>query len=155
MGDKMGTTDLLNSLKQQEKNLREFLEAILRKQKAIVNSDLEALETALHEEEKLLGSIQSVENKRINLLKDLNEVYSPENKSVKLSDFLNSGGQYLEENFSLNARKVQDNIRNLIEYINRVNFQNKVLIDNAREIIKLTFAEIVASQKKSLLDKRV
>ncbi len=150
----METKQLAKILKEQEKNLKEFLDAALQKQKGIISQDFEEIQKAIALEEKLLRKINSTEKIRNEFIKEMSIKYSLELNSSSLSGIIKIYETKQDPNLDVFV-KLQKTLKNLIDKIWQVNWQNRVLIDNARNFIKETIHALNHSNKKPLLDRKI
>ena len=150
----METKQLAKILKEQEKNRKEFLDAALQKQKGIISQDFEEIQKAIALEEKLLRKINSTEKIRNEFIKEMSIKYSLELNSSSLSGIIKIYETKQDPNLDVFV-KLQKTLKNLIDKIWQVNWQNRVLIDNARNFIKETIHALNHSNKKPLLDRKI
>lgn len=150
----MKANDLVTALKEQEQNLKQFLECSLNKQKAIVQNDIENLHNLLNSEEKILSQIEN-NGKKISLVIDkLSKEYGLELEAISLSEFLNSVQNKSEVNIKV-VNLLRNSIKDLISKSSRINEQNKILIDHSRNFLRETIAVLIGLNKRPLLDKKV
>jgi len=151
----MDEKDLIKTLMELEERLIKLSVAAKQKQEALVKSNLKLLQATIAEEEKFIYEIEETEKKRISVLTDLNNKFMIKEKSMKLDDFLNGAKNKLDERMAARIIKLRNNIRGHIKSIERLNLQNKILTDTARDFIKMTVAKLIGPKRKSFLDKRV
>lgn len=150
----MKTNELINTLKEQEESLRQFLECSISKQKAIVKNDIESLHNSLNREEKILSQIDNNGKKITSVLENLSHEYGLEPGPISLSEFLNS----VVDNSEINVKVInllRNSIKDLIGRSSKINEQNKILIDHSRNFLRETIAVLIGLSKRPLLDRKV
>ena len=149
----MEMSDLFRCLKEQHQVLQEYLDMLLKHQKAIIFADAAGLEETIKSESDLLFNIGSCETRRQKIMQQLSVKYSLEINSNKLSDFLNEIKK--KKLFdTANIVKLQNSIKKLILETIKINSQNKFLIEQARNFIKETIAAFTSTNRNALVDRR-
>ena len=149
----MEVNDLFRCLKEQHQALQIYLDIILAHQKAIISADAAALDATIRSESECLFRVGNCETRRQEILSGLSAKYLLENKSNKLSDFIKEINK--KKLFDTrNLAKMQNSMKNLITEIIKVNSQNKLLIEQARNFIKETIAAFMSMNKNSLVDRK-
>ena len=149
----MEMSDLFRCLKEQHQVLQEYLDILLKHQKAIISADAAGLEETIKSESDLLFNIGSCETRRQKIMQQLSVKYSLEINSNKLSDFLNEIKK--KKLFdTANIVKLQNSIKKLILETIKINSQNKFLIEQARNFIKETIAAFTSTNRNALVDRR-
>lgn len=145
--------ELLISLNEQHSNLNEFLEIVQKQQRALIESNITSLEECILSEEKILKRIEAGEKVREEVMQKLSQTYSIKLNSLSVSDFLNQLGTaknpVIEKIF-----KMSKELKSVITQINKINYQNKKLINHSRNFIKETVNVIFGNSGSQLLDKR-
>lgn len=150
----MEMNNLFNELNKQHELLQKFLDLISLQQKAIIVSDIKSLEETLKKESIFFNEIETNQKLMIEAIQNLAKKYSLNLKSNKLSDFLNA----LEDNNKVKLGglfELQASLKKLINKINIVNNQNKMLISQARNFIKEIISVFANSNKSQILDRKV
>ncbi len=150
----MEMINLFDELKKQQELLQRFMDLISLQQKAIIDGDINSLEETLKKESVYFHEIEVNQKMTIETIKKLAEKYSLTLKSNRLSDFLDA----LEDKKEIKLgsfKKLQSSLKKIINNINYVNNQNKMLISQARNFIKEMIGVLVNSNKSSILDRKV
>jgi hypothetical protein len=149
----MEMKDLFNSLKDQHEFLQTFLDTIILQQKAIINNDIRGLEETIKTEGALLINVDRYEKQMAEILKQLSEKYSINSSSNKLVDFINGlrGKRELNPN---NIVKLHSSLKKLVSQIMKINDQNRMLIDQARNFVKETVSALVNNNQSAIFDRK-
>ena len=126
--------DLIVVLEQENSEYELLLELSNRKTGFIVAAQLLELEKITDEEQIVVNRIHQLENKRENLMNDIANVINKDVKTMRLSDLLVMLEQRPEEHQKL--AKVYDRLKSAVHEVERVNGQNRVLIENALEMVR-------------------
>ena len=150
----MEMTDLFNLLKEQHQFLEAFLNTIVLQQRAIIESDLKGLEETIKTEGALLINFDNYEMHMTEMIRELSKKYSLNAQSGKLTDFVNT----LKGKREFNPKsfiKLQISLQKLMEQIMKINNQNKLLVDQARNFIKETVSALVNNSQNPILDRKI
>jgi lipopolysaccharide biosynthesis regulator YciM len=150
----MNTNELATALEKQEQNLKNFLECSKKKQKAIIQNDIEKLHNSLSYEEKLLSEIEENNSNISSVIGNLVETYELNLSANSLSEFLSAVNNETEINVKV-IKLLQNSIRELIGSSAKINEQNKILIEHSRNFLKETISLLVGLNKGPLLDRKV
>jgi len=151
----MDEKDLIKTLAGLEESLIKLFETAKQKQEALVNNNINLLESAVSAEERFIRNVENAEKTRIAVLNELNKKYTLNLTSLKMNEFLSGAKNRLDEKNVAQIIKLQGRIKKYIAGIETLNQQNQYLIDTARDFIKSTIAELVGPQRKSFLDRKV
>ncbi len=149
----MELNNLYRCLKEQRQILSDYLEALLKHQKAIINGDNKGIEDTLKSIGMILFNIGNCETLRQNIVQQISVQHSLKISSNKLSDFIAEADRLKLFN-TKEIVKVQSSIKKLIMEIIKVNDQNKTLINQARAFIKELIIELTSANKNVLVDRR-
>ena len=145
--------ELLNTLTEQHSNLNEFLEIVQKQQRALVESNITSLEECILNEEKILKRIEAGEKAREEVMQKLSQTYSIKLNSLSVSDFMNQLGNAKNPMIE-KIITISKELKSFISQINKINSQNKKLINHSRNFIKETVNVIFGNSGSQLLDKR-
>jgi FlgN protein len=149
----MELTNLYRCLKEQHQILNEYLDALLKHQKAIINGDSKEIEATLKSIGILLFNIGNCETLRQDIIQQISAKNSFQVKSHKLSDFIDEVNSHKLFN-TRDIIKIQASMKKLILEIIKVNDQNKILIDQARTFIKELIGAFSSANRNVLIDRR-
>lgn len=150
----MEMTDLFRSLKDQHQFLETFLNTVTLQQRAIIENDMTGLEETLKTEGALLLHIEKFEKQIIKILKELSVKYELETETGKLSEFIEA----MQQKKKINSKplvKFQISMKKLAMQIAKINAQNRILVEQARNYVQGTIAAIVNSNKSQLFDRKI
>ena len=150
----MGINELESVLGEQQQNLKNFVECAASKQKALVKNDLEQLQQALLDEEKLLSQMESTGSKLSSTIGELAEEYSLDLESNSISEFIKAVKFRADVNVKV-INLLQNSIRELIAKAIYTNEQNRILIEHSRNFIRETIVNLVALNNNQLLDRKI
>ncbi len=146
--------ELESILKQQEQNLQHFYEMMIIKQKNLIEQDFEGLQESLLSEEKILTAVDE-QNRRLSfLIKDLADKFSLNMKSNSLSEFMEAVNDQADINIKV-IYQLKNSLIELTSKCEKLNYQNKVLIEHSRNFIKETIAKLFAINNNKILDQKV
>ncbi|MBA4250797.1 MAG: hypothetical protein C0425_02045 [Chlorobiaceae bacterium] len=148
----MELKNLFDLLSEQEKNLTQLLNVVVKKQRAIIENNYQALDDSVFQEETILTQIVNVEKKRIELTSKMVQKYQLKAESLKLSHFLDSISKYIPTEMYDEFQELKLSIREKSEKVNKTNEQNMALIEHSREFIKQTLAILTNGSKKQILN---
>lgn len=149
----MEINQLNKVIKEQHECLQNFLTVVKLQQKSLIENDLEGLEDSIAKEEKILTLLNRIKDEKARVIKNLAEENNIILKNFSLGDLLENFKNKTEIKFS-NLEKVQFSIKNLILQIDKINQQNKILIEHSRNFIKETI-NILVNKNKPILDRKV
>ncbi|GJQ63653.1 MAG: hypothetical protein SCALA702_27060 [Melioribacteraceae bacterium] len=122
-------------LQKQKDKLDHYLQLVKEKQEVLVSNDVAQLQVLITSEQKLLIEIKTVEQEWLGVLKQNLDYKNQEVSDIKF---------------------LQQEIKELVLEINRINNINKYLISNTREFIKEVMTSIFKnSKKRSLIDRKI
>jgi hypothetical protein len=131
---------------------------IKTKQEALIKRDLEELNLSMESEEKYISMIEKEEENRLRLLSSIIEAYKLENGNtelLKLPNFIAAvEGIYSEDEIE-SLKDKQETVRQLSEKVITINHQNKLLIENAKNLVREIITTAVGDQKHSIIDRRI
>ena len=149
----MEMKDLFNSLKEQHEFLQTFLDTVILQQKAIINNDIRGLEETIKIEGALLINVDHYEKQMADVLKQLSEKYSIDTPSNKLVDFINALRGKREFNPN-SIMKLHSSLKKLVSQITKINDQNRMLIDQARNFVKETVSALIINNQSPIFDRK-
>ncbi len=150
----MEMIDLIRSLKDQHQFLEAFLNTIMLQQRAIIENDMTGLEETIKTEGALMIYIEQHEKKVMEIISELAKKYSIEVPSKKLSDFVSEVKTKKKIEVGT-IEKIQGSLKKLILKIAKVNTQNKILIEQARNFVQDTISSIISLNKNQILDRKI
>ncbi len=145
---------LLTVLENQKKDLQSLLEAIRKKQEALVSRNTTALEDIIKQEEKLLLKIQNNEEKRLDSIIEIYKNLNISNDNFKLSKLISVLEGKTDEKQLKTLRGLNHTIKGYISEIMKLNRQNMFLIQHTRQFVSETISAILNTTTKSLIDKK-
>ncbi|HED08925.1 MAG TPA: hypothetical protein ENI57_12455, partial [Ignavibacteria bacterium] len=131
-----------------------YLGILIKHQEAIISGNIDELEKTIKSEGALSIVVENYKNKIVNVIKDLSGKYLLKLKNYRLSDFITavkSNERYDTDKLS----KMQNSLTKMGSEIIKVNNQNKLLIDQARYLIKGTISIIVNENNVPILDRTI
>lgn len=134
--------NLIEVLDKESQEYENLLDLSLKKTPVIVSGSLDELAKITDEEQIIVGNITHLEHDREGLFKDIANVINKDVKTLKLSDLITILGQRPEEQQKL--AKVYDRLKAAVHELERVNGQNRALIENALEMVQFDMNVIQA-----------
>ena len=150
----MEMSDLFDVLKEQYESLHAYLGTLIKHQEAIISGNIDELEKTIKNEGALSIIVENYKNKIVNVIKNLSGKYLLKLQNYKLSDFI-TAVNYNERYDTDKMSKMQDSLMKMGNEIIKVNNQNKLLVDQARYLIKGTISIIVDENNAPILDRTI
>ena len=150
----MKTAKLSEVLDQQYRNLKKLLEVVKKKQRALVERNIEALEECIRLEERILLNIQSVEKKRYEIINGIIENLGLKENDFGLSSILLKLQNRISKNEFDQLTNFEKDIKETAFQITGINERNKFLIQHSRQFINETINTVLNSKKDSILDRK-
>lgn len=126
--------NLIEVLDKESQEYENLLDLSLRKTPVIVKGSLDELAKITDEEQIIVGKISHLDHEREELFVDIANVINKDVKTMKLSDLIAMLEQRPEEQQKL--AKVYDRLKAAVHEVERVNGQNRALIENALEMVQ-------------------
>ena len=136
--------NLIDILDQECTLYEQLLELSSNKTPIIVKGDLDALAKITDEEQRIVGSIQSLDKKRIVAMEDIANVLNKDVNSLKLTDLIIVLEKRPDEQKNLALRR--DRLVNVADNVRRVNGQNQELLISSLEMVQFEMNIIQASK---------
>lgn len=131
----MNIETLKNILLKQKEKLDNYLQLVREKQDVLVSNNVGKLQVLITSEQKILIEIKTIEQEWLGVLKQNLDYRNQEVSEIK---------------------SLQQEIKEIVLEINRINNINKYLISNTREFIKEVMTSIFQnSKKRSLIDRKI
>ena len=126
--------NLIEVLEKESGEYENLLALSTRKTPVIVAGNLEELAKITDEEQIVVGRIGRLDAKRQEVFADIANVINKDVKTLKLSDLIEILKQRPEEQQKL--AKVHDKLKTAVHEVQKVNGQNRTLIQNALEMVE-------------------
>lgn len=134
--------NLIEVLDKESQEYENLLDLSLRKTPVIVKGSLDELAKITDEEQIIVGKISHLDHEREELFVDIANVINKDVKTMKLSDLIAMLEQRPEEQQKL--AKVYDRLKAAVHEVERVNGQNRALIENALEMVQFDMSVLQA-----------
>ncbi|HMN22883.1 MAG: flagellar export chaperone FlgN [Ignavibacteriaceae bacterium] len=135
--------------------LSDFINTLKLLQRSIVNSELDEIEIAIEQEEKILHRIKNCEERRSEAVTMALKNYKIEvEKSEaldKLADVLLSIDPELSEEFN----QVRTILLEKVKEVLLLNSQNEIIISNSRQFIRDLIKNILGTKKENFFDRKI
>ena len=126
--------NLIEVLEEESREYRSLLGLSMEKTPVIVSGDLEKLAKITDEEQIVVSRINHLDGKRQEVFADIANVINKDVKTLKLADLIAMLASRPKEQQEL--AKVHDELSSVVHEVERVNGQNRVLIQNALEMVE-------------------
>ncbi|MBR5799808.1 MAG: flagellar protein FlgN [Lachnospiraceae bacterium] len=126
--------NLIEVLEEESREYRSLLGLSMEKTPVIVSGDLEKLAKITDEEQIVVSRINHLDGKRQEVFADIANVINKDVKTLKLADLIAMLASRPKEQQEL--AKVHDELSSVVHEVSRVNGQNRVLIQNALEMVE-------------------
>ncbi len=145
---------LFKALKEQYEFLNAYLGVLTQHQEAIINGNIVEMEETIKSEGALLIIVEKYQNKIVDVIKNLSAEYSLRLQNYRLSDFIKAI-KYNNRFDTDKLSKMQESLTKMGNEIIKVNNQNKLLVDQARYLIKGTITSIANEKNAPILDRTI
>ena len=126
--------NLIEVLDKESREYESLLGLSMKKTPVIVSGNLEELAKITEEEQIVVSVISNLDNKRQELFADIANVINRDVKTLMLADLVDLLAQRPQEQQKL--AKVHDRLKTVVHEVERVNNQNRMLIENALEMVE-------------------
>ncbi|MBQ8879108.1 MAG: flagellar protein FlgN [Lachnospiraceae bacterium] len=126
--------NLIEVLDKESREYESLLGLSMKKTPVIVSGNLEELAKITEEEQIVVSKIVNLDNKRQELFADIANVINRDVKKLMLADLVDILAQRPQEQQKL--AKVHDRLKTVVHEVERVNNQNRTLIQNALEMVE-------------------
>ena len=122
----------------------------MKKTPVIVAGAMEELAKITDEEQNVVSKISRLEQRREEVFADIANVINKDVKTLKLSDLIEMLASRPEEQQKL--ARVHDKLSSAVHEVKRVNEQNRILIENALEMVEFDMNMLQAMKKENIVD---
>lgn len=126
--------NLIEVLGQESEEYEGLLALSRKKTKIIVSADLEELQRITDDEQEVVGRINRLEKKRVEVTADIANVLNRDVDNLKLSNLIELMSPRPAEQAKLT--EAHDRLRASVHELQRINEQNKELLGNALEMVE-------------------
>lgn len=125
---------LIEVLEKESQEYESLLGLSMKKTPVIVSGDLKELAKITDEEQTVVGKINRLDSERQVLFTDIANVINKDVKTLILTDLIQMLSPRPEEQQKL--AKAHDKLKTVVRNVERVNEQNRILIQNALEMVE-------------------
>lgn len=126
--------NLIEVLAEESREYENLLGLSMKKTPVIVAGNLEELAKITDEEQIVVGKLNRMDARRQEVFTDIANVINRDVKKLKLSDLIDLLAQRPDEQQKL--AKVYDKLKSVVHEVERVNGQNRMLLQNALEMVE-------------------
>lgn len=126
--------NLIDVLGQENSEYEALLELSRKKTPAIVSGDLEELQKITDDEQKMVNRIANLEKQRMEITVDIANVLNKDVRTLKLTDLIAMLSARPTEQRALAG--VHDALKASVRDLQRINEQNRELLNNALEMVE-------------------
>ena len=126
--------NLIEVLDKESREYESLLGLSMKKTPVIVSGNLEELAKITEEEQIVVSKITNLDHKRQEVFADIANVINRDVKKLMLADLVDLLAQRPQEQQKL--AKVHDRLKTVVHEVERVNNQNRMLIENALEMVE-------------------
>ena len=137
--------ELIDCLETEEKEFERLLILSQKKTPVIVSNKITELEKITEEEQIIVGRINSLENKRETVTKDIADVINKDVEELKLTTLIELMSNQPEQRKRLSA--VHDKLSATVRQVRQVNENNAQLISNALEMVNFDLSVVQAMRQ--------
>lgn len=145
---------LLTVLEEQKNNLFDLYNNLKKQQAALTSNNVDEIESAIIEQEKILHSIRNKEQQRILFAAEICSSKDFDFKNNSISEIL----RYLQiKDIDMHNKllSIKNEISSTMKKINILNGQNSYIIENSRKFIRDLMQNLYDISKKNFLDRKI
>lgn len=136
-------------------NLTDFVKILKQLQTSIVHNDVDEIELAIEQEERILHRIKNCEEQRVEAVNTALKHYEIESdKNValdKLADVLMAIDPEVYTEFNELRAALLEKVKEVL----LLNQQNEIIISNSRKFIRDLIKSILGSKKENFFDRKI
>lgn len=126
--------NLIDVLGKENSEYEGLLELSQKKTPVIISGNLEELQKITDDEQEMVSRIANLEKKRVEVTADIANVLNKDVKTLKLTDLIAMLSARPEEQKAL--IEIHDKLQTSVRGLQRVNEQNRELLNNALEMVE-------------------
>ena len=126
--------DLISILEQEDSLYEDLLKLSMSKTPVLISGDLEALSRITEDEQEIVNTVNALDKKREEGMKDIANVLGKDVKTLKLTDLIEVLKSRPAEQNRLAA--IYDKLSDTIGQMKRTNEQNRELIESSLEMVQ-------------------
>ena len=147
--------EIIELNKEQSEILGELSDAIKIFQQSIINGEVEKIEQAVNQKEKIINRLKFCEVKRAeaiqSTLKQFNLKHDKQGAMDDLAGVIYKNNPQLGEELNESRSVLFDKVKEVL----LLNSQNEILINNSRLFIRDLIKNVLGTQKENFFDKKV
>ena len=151
----MKTEKLLEILNAINESMHKLLELSKTKQKVLIQRDHDQLNSLTENEQKYLNDISHLNKQRRLCTDQLKIDYSVPTAMTSLTDIIELIGHRIDDNVKRKVLITLNTIKENSSRLERINEQNKMLIETSRTFIKAIIQAVRGSGNASLINRRM
>ena len=125
--------NLIEVLGQESEEYEGLLALSQKKMRIIAGANLEDLQKITDDEQEVVGRLNRLEKRRIEVTADIANVLNKDVETMKLSDLIEMMAARPEEQARL--AQIQDRLKSVVREVQRTNEQNRELLEEALELV--------------------
>lgn len=125
--------NLIEVLGQESEEYEGLLALSQKKMRIIAGANLEDLQKITDDEQEVVGRLNRLEKRRIEVTADIANVLNKDVETMKLSDLIEMMAARPEEQAKL--AQIQDRLKSVVREVQRTNEQNRELLEEALELV--------------------
>ena len=126
--------NLIEVLHEESTKYEGLMELSSRKTSIIMQGDLEGLQAITEEEQEVIGNVNRLEKRRMEVTSDIANVLNKDVNTLKLKDLVQMLASRPAEQALLAA--AQERLQQVVFQLQEINLQNKVLIEHSLELVE-------------------
>ena len=147
--------DIINLTYEQITNLSDFINALKHLQKSIIKNDINEIEIAVEQEEKVLHRLRNCEEKRAEAVKAALYHYKIEADAERALDDLSDVLLTIDPEGCDEFNQTRIILLEKVKEVLLLNSQNEIIISNSRQFIRDLIKNILGSKKENFFDRKV
>ncbi|MCI8692968.1 MAG: flagellar protein FlgN [Lachnospiraceae bacterium] len=136
--------NLIDTLGQESREYEQLLALTRKKTRIIASANLEDLQKITDDEQQIVSRISNLEKKRVEVTADIANVLNRDVTQLKLADLVDMMSGRAADQEKLAA--VHDSLKVTVRELQRINEQNKTLLEDALEMVQFEMNLLQASK---------
>ncbi len=136
--------NLIDTLGQESREYEQLLALTRKKTRIIASANLEDLQKITDDEQQIVSRISNLEKKRVEVTADIANVLNRDVTQLKLTDLVDMMSGRAADQEKLAA--VHDSLKVTVRELQRINEQNKTLLEDALEMVQFEMNLLQASK---------
>ena len=147
--------EIINLTYKQITNLSDFINTLKHLQRSIIKNDINEIEIAIDQEEKVLNRLKDSEDKRAEAIRAALDHYKIEVDADKALDELSEVLLSIDPEGCDEFNQTRIILLEKVKEVLLINTQNEIIINNSRKFIRDLIKNVLGTKKDNFFDRKV